>query len=250
MKTIHSIAELKTLRKAWPGPVGFVPTMGALHAGHLTLVERAKANCQTVVTSIFVNPTQFNNPQDLEKYPRDLARDLRLLEAAGVNAVFIPQESEIYADGFRFRVEEDRDSQVLCGPKRPGHFAGVLTVVLKLFQLVRPDSAYFGEKDFQQLQLIRDMVNAFFLDIEIVPVPTVREFDGLAMSSRNLRLSAEERMIAPILFQALTQSKSLQEAKTRIESAGLRVDYLEEHWERRFAAAYLGEVRLIDNVQL
>jgi pantoate--beta-alanine ligase len=250
MKRLDSIAELRDYRQAWTKPVGFVPTMGALHAGHRTLIERAKAECETVVVSIFVNPTQFNEPKDLNRYPRPLGQDLAMLEEAGVDAVFLPTSSEMYADQFRFEVREKRLSLVLCGPKRPGHFEGVLTVVAKLFNLIQPDKAYFGEKDYQQLRLIQDMVSALFMNVEVVPVATVREADGLAMSSRNLLLSAEERERAPLVYRTLKSAKTAAEATDILTNAGFRVDYIEEHWGRRFAAAYLGSVRLIDNVEL
>ncbi|NJL24024.1 MAG: pantoate--beta-alanine ligase [Calothrix sp. SM1_5_4] len=251
MRILESVRSVREWRSAKnPRETGFVPTMGALHAGHLNLVERARRDNDAVLISIFVNPTQFNDAEDLRRYPRPLEKDLDLLRAAGADAVFLPQPSEIYADGFRFEVHEKELSRILCGAKRPGHFEGVLTVVLKLLQITRPERAYFGEKDFQQLRLIQDMVNAFFLDVTVVPCPTVREEDGLAMSSRNLLLSPGERKIAPLLYEVLRTSSSAAKAKARLEEAGFRVDYVEDKWGRRFAAAFLGDVRLIDNVEL
>lgn len=247
MKTVASVRELRALRLSG---IGFVPTMGALHEGHLELVRMAKQTCSSVVVSIFVNPTQFNDPQDLQRYPRPLDKDLHLLSAEGVDAVFLPTADEMYADGYRFSLSENQDSKVLCGPKRPGHFEGVLTVVLKLINAVQPTHAFFGEKDFQQLKLISEMAAAFFIPTVIVPCPTVREPDGLAMSSRNLLLNERERELAPLLYRILKTSITCQEARTDLEKSGFVVDYVEEHWGRRFAAAFLGKVRLIDNVAL
>jgi len=250
MKRLESITDVRAWRAGLHSRIGFVPTMGALHAGHLSLVERAKSECQTVVVSIFVNPTQFNDPADLNKYPRPLEEDLRLLKEARVDAIFLPRAAEIYSDEFRFEIREKRDSQMLCGPKRPGHFAGVLTVVAKLFHLIKPNKAYFGEKDYQQLRLIQDMCKALFLDVEVVPVATAREPDGLAMSSRNILLNPDERERAPLLYRALKTAASVTEARSMLSQAGFHVDYVEEHWGRRFGAAFLGQVRLIDNVEL
>lgn len=242
--------EMRDWRRKSPGPVGFVPTMGALHRGHEELLKRARADGGAVVLSIFVNPTQFNDPKDFEKYPITWDRDLAMAERNGVDAVFAPVRADLYPDDYKYRVVENDFSRELDGAHRPGHFDGVLSVVMKLFQVVRPDRAYFGEKDFQQLQLIKGMVDAFFMDLEIVPVPTVREDDGLAMSSRNVRLSEEERGRAPGIYRALTQSKSATEARARLENEGFKVDYVEDRGGRRFVAAFLGETRLIDNVAL
>lgn len=249
MRIIESLPQWNTLRESLQGRLGFVPTMGALHAGHASLVKASlAANAHTVV-SIFVNPTQFNDPKDYSAYPKTWEQDLTLLKDLSPEVIVLaPRYEELYPEGYRYRVNELEESRILCGAHRPGHFDGVLSVVLKLFQLVRPESAYFGEKDYQQLRLIDGMVQAFFLPIRIVPCPIVRESDGLAMSSRNVRLTAQERALAPSLHRALTESASCEEARTRIESAGMRVDYVEEHWGRRLAAAHLGAVRLIDNV--
>lgn len=230
--------------------VGFVPTMGALHAGHFSLIERSKNECDRTVVSIFVNPTQFNNPQDLEKYPRPIEQDLALLKSAGVGAVFLPRAEEMYADAYRFELREKELSRVLCGPTRPGHFEGVLTVVMKLFGIVSPSKAYFGEKDYQQLRLIKDMAAAFFLDTEVIACPTLREADGLAMSSRNLLLSAEHREKAALIYKLLAGPGTAGEVSAALTAAGFKVDYVEDHWGRRFVAAFLGNVRLIDNVEL
>ena len=184
--------------------LGLVPTMGALHEGHLSLVRRCRAeNARTVVT-IFVNPTQFNDPADLENYPRDLETDMAALRREGVDFVFQPRETELYRDKYRYRVSETESSSELEGAHRPGHFEGVLTVVLKLLNIVGADRAYFGEKDWQQLTIVQGMVDAFFLPTTIVPCPTVREADGLAISSRNRLLAPDDRVRAPRFFRALS----------------------------------------------
>lgn len=183
--------------------IGLVPTMGALHAGHARLIEHAAAECGYVAVSIFVNPTQFNQPEDYQRYPRDFARDLKFCDALGVDCIFAPPVEEMYPRPLRTRVEVAVVSEGLCGAFRPGHFHGVATVVAKLLNIVQPDAAYFGEKDAQQLAVIRCMVADLNLPVVIQPVPTVREPDGLALSSRNQLLSAEERPVAIILYQAL-----------------------------------------------
>jgi pantoate--beta-alanine ligase len=258
MKTFHTVTEFIAWRKT-VGPdwaVGFVPTMGALHAGHASLLARAREENDFVVLSIFVNPTQFNQASDLEKYPRTIESDLETARLAGADAVFIPSDpAELYPEGYRYRVVETELSKELCGAHRPGHFDGVLTVVLKLFGIVRANRAYFGEKDFQQLDLIRGMASAFFLGTEVVACPTVREEDGLAMSSRNLRLSSAERAVAPKLHAAMAEIADLSAARQAIEADGFRVDYLEDRTttkgeRRRFVAATLGDIRLIDNIPL
>lgn len=245
---IRNIAEMKNWRKNQTGSIGFVPTMGALHNGHGTLMDLAAKENTASVLSIFVNKTQFNNQNDFDHYPSTWEADQKLAEEKNISAIFAPTYEDLYPDQYRYRLSENELSHNLCGAHRPGHFDGVLSVVMKLFQIVQPTRAYFGEKDFQQLQLIKGMVQAYFLDLEIVPVPTVREHDGLAMSSRNLRLTQEQRKRAPELFQILQHSPSASEASRDLEMAGFRVDYVTDLNGRRFAAAYLGEVRLIDNV--
>ncbi|PIU19116.1 MAG: pantoate--beta-alanine ligase [Elusimicrobia bacterium CG08_land_8_20_14_0_20_59_10] len=230
--------------------IGFVPTMGALHAGHLSLLKRARRGNELTVASIFVNPAQFNDPRDLRRYPRTLAGDIKELERENTDFLLLPEARELYPDGYRFRLIETAESKALCGAHRPGHFAGVLTVVLKLLNLVRADRAYFGEKDYQQLRLIRGMAETFFIGTKIVPCPTLREPDGLAMSSRNLLLGPEERELAPALYRALRSRARPAEIKKRLTALGFAPEYVEERWGRRFAAARLGKVRLIDNVKL
>lgn len=185
-------------RQRQNGSLGFVPTMGALHPGHSFLIEKSiRENTHTVV-SIFVNPTQFNQPEDLAKYPRTWEDDLKLCSEVGATAVFAPAASEMYPDNYKYRLSESEVSKVLCGEFRPGHFEGMLTIVLKLLLLVNPTRAYFGEKDYQQLQLVKGMVDSFFVPTQIVGVPTVRLTNGLALSSRNERLTAEQKAIAQI----------------------------------------------------
>lgn len=248
MKILRSVNECRNFLKS--SQVGFVPTMGALHAGHLSLVERARKENDLVVVSIFVNPTQFDNQEDLAKYPNTLAEDQEKLRSAGVDALFLPVFDELYADHYRYKILENELSHSLCGASRPGHFEGVLTVVMKLFQIVRPAQVYFGEKDWQQAELIRGMVDAFFVPVKMHVCPTLREADGLAMSSRNLRLGLNERNLAPNFYRVLSSAQSMTEARKELEGLGFRVDYLEELPGRRLGAVFLGEVRLIDNVRI
>ncbi len=228
--------------------VGFVPTMGALHAGHRALLERARADNERVVLSIFVNPAQFNDPDDLRKYPRTLDADLKLV-AGLVHDVIVPEPEELYPDGYRYRVTEEKFSRELEGAHRPGHFDGVLTVVLKLLNLVRPHRAYFGEKDWQQLQLVRGMVEALFLRCEIVACPTVRETDGLALSSRNLRLSHGGRTRAAQFPMLLRVAPNPGSAAVMLAGAGFEVDYVEDRNGVRLGAVRIEGVRLIDNAR-
>ncbi len=254
MKIVEGVTELVAERRArGAGPTGFVPTMGALHDAHLALVRRAKAENARAWASIFVNPAQFNDPGDLARYPRTVEKDLELLRAAGCDLAFLPRPDEIYGDGYRYRVTENELSLELEGASRPGHFDGVLTVVLKLLMLARPERAYFGEKDFQQLELVEGLVRAFFVDTEIVRCPTVREADGLAMSSRNRLLSPAERARAPALHRVLAQSVAERwpaaDARAALGREGFEVDYVADRDGRRLAAVRLGPVRLIDNVE-
>ena len=256
--------------------VGFVPTMGALHEGHLSLINRAKNDNDIVVSSVFVNPIQFNNPTDLEKYPRTPELDIEKLKNAGCDAVFMPSVEEMYPE----KVEDHYDfgdlERVMEGACRPGHFNGVAIVVRKLFEIVNPDKAYFGEKDFQQLAIIKKMVGNLNMGLEIVPCPIIRENDGLAMSSRNVRLNETERAIAPKIFatlnDAVSKQNSMSPAEMReyalakyAEIKEFDVEYVEitdeinlqsiNNWNecehaRIFVALQLGPVRLIDNVRI
>ncbi len=233
---------------AWPP--GFVPTMGGLHAGHRALVARSVAENPVTVVSLFLNPTQFDQASDLATYPADLEQDLANLRAWGVDHVLLPRREAIYADDYRYRVSERDLATRLEGAHRPGHFDGVLTVVMRLLNLVRARRAYFGEKDWQQLELVRGMVEAFFMDTEIVACSTVREASGLALSSRNARLDARERELAPALHRSLVESPDAATAAAALSGLGFDVDYVEDLGGRRLAAARLGATRLIDNVPL
>lgn len=209
MQVLESIPAFRRARLALPGSLGLVPTMGYLHAGHIALVKAARAACDQVAVSIFVNPTQFGPSEDFAAYPRDLARDLALLKEAGVDLVFTPSAETMYPPGFQTYVEVTDMTRPLEGARRPGHFRGVATVVTKLFNVIQPDRAYFGQKDAQQVAVIRRMTADLALPVEIVVVPTVREADGLAMSSRNVYLSPEQRAGAGILFRALSAARVL-----------------------------------------
>jgi pantoate--beta-alanine ligase len=203
MKTVSTIAEVRAWHREAPGGVGLVPTMGYLHEGHLSLVRRARAENERVAASLFVNPTQFSPREDLSRYPRGLARDQQLLEAGGCDLLFTPEPEEMYPRGFETTIDVGSVAQPLEGERRPGHFRGVATVVQKLFGIFEPTRAYFGEKDAQQLAVIERMAKDLDLPVEIVRCPTVREADGLAMSSRNSYLNAEERRAAVVLYRAL-----------------------------------------------
>ncbi len=209
MYLAKTIAEVRSQHKAMPGTWGLVPTMGALHDGHLTLVRRARAENDHVAVSVFVNPTQFAAGGDFDKYPRTLETDLRLLETLGVDMVFAPNAAEMYPPYFQTQVTVEKVTQPLEGAMRPGHFQGVATVVTKLFTICQPDRAYFGQKDAQQVAVIRQLVRDLNLTVEIVAVETVREADGLAMSSRNAYLSPQERMEASVLYRALCAARQL-----------------------------------------
>ena len=250
-RIVHTVAEWRALcaeYRAAGRTVGFVPTMGALHAGHAALFHAARRECAVVLASVFVNPTQFDESHDFQKYPRTLDADLALMREAGVDVVFVPSVAEMYPNGTRYAVTESELSRVLCGAHRPGHFSGMLTVVLKLLQIADAERAYFGEKDFQQLELVRGLGEAFFLPVEIIGCPTVREPDGLALSSRNARLSATERALAPQFHHALATAPSATDARAQLAGAGFVVDYIEDRAERRLGAVRLGPTRLIDNV--
>lgn len=230
--------------------LGFVPTMGALHEGHLSLVRRSRAENDRTLVCIFVNPTQFEDPGDLAGYPRTTQDDLEMLRAEATECVLLPRDVQLYPDGYRYRVTETERSRVLEGGSRPGHFDGVLTVVMKLLHIASAERAYFGEKDWQQLMLVRGMAEAFFIPTAIVGCPTVREADGLALSSRNRRLPPADREKAPQFYRTLLSAPTAGAAGRDLRAAGFTVDYVEDRAGRRFGAVRLGDVRLIDNVPL
>ena len=215
MMIVSSIDELRSARLILDEPVGFVPTMGFLHEGHLSLVRRAAEECASVVVSIFVNPAQFGPTEDLSAYPRDIEKDLRLLEPLGVNLVWIPTPKIMYPDGYQTWVEVEALTEFLEGAQRPGHFRGVTTVVAKLFNGVRPAKAYFGQKDAQQVAVIRQMVRDLNFPLDVVVCPIVREPDGLAMSSRNIYLDSEQHKAALVLYRALNAAKNAYEMGER-----------------------------------
>lgn len=276
MQVVQSISDLRALRSKLEGTVGFVPTMGYLHAGHLALVERAGAENAAVIVSIYVNPTQFGPREDFAAYPRDLDRDLRLLREAGADIVFAPSDDEIYPSEFSTWVDVEKVTERLEGAYRAGHFRGVATVVAKLFNIVRPSRAYFGQKDAQQVIVIKRMAADLNMGVEIAIVPTLRESDGLAMSSRNIYLSPEERQAATVLFRALTLARQLrqggeEDAEKIRRQMGLlirkeplaRIDYVSIADARTLEeldvisgqalaslAVKIGRTRLIDNVIL
>ncbi len=280
MQIIRSVGELAdyvAMQRRHHHAIGFVPTMGALHAGHISLVERAVRDNEVTIVSVFVNPTQFNNPSDLATYPRKEEEDFRMLAGAGVSAVFAPAVEEMYPSGTSRDHEYKLGSaaEVMEGKYRPGHFQGVAQVVHRLFDLVRPDRAYFGEKDFQQIAVIRNMVESEHVDVEIIACPIRRAADGLALSSRNALLSEEQRRRAPGIYAALCESVDYSQSHTVQETHDMvverinnipemRVEYYEivdgrtlmpisEWGESDFAVGcitvYNGDVRLIDNIR-
>ena len=273
MQVIKSIEKMKQARRELVGTVGFVPTMGFLHEGHLTLVRRAKRKNDVAVISIFVNPTQFGPGEDFAQYPRDTKRDLALLEKEGVDIVFMPKPNDMYPDGYNTWVETFGITDKLEGQKRPGHFKGVTTIVSKLFNIVLPHKAYFGQKDGQQLRVIQKMVKDLNMHVRIIPVPTVREVDGLAMSSRNIYLNDEERQAALTLNKALSLAEEQymrgehDASRIKVKMTGLinkeplaQIDYISiansdtleeltyiDHPALVSMAVKIGKTRLIDN---
>jgi pantoate--beta-alanine ligase len=276
MQVVKTITEIRALRQNLKGSVGFVPTMGFLHEGHLALVRRAKAENSVVAVSIYVNPTQFGPREDFGAYPRDLDRDLGLLRKEGTDIVFVPLDDEMYPPGFSSWVDVEKVTEPLEGATRSGHFRGVATVVAKLFNIVQPTRAYFGQKDAQQAVVIKRMVTDLDMSLEVVIVPTVRERDGLAMSSRNVYLSPKERQAATVLFKALMLARQLRKAGEKdaekirrqmtecIRKEPLaRIDYVSIADTERLEeldllerpalaslAVKIGKTRLIDNILL
>jgi pantoate--beta-alanine ligase len=276
MQVVKTISEIKTLRQKLSGTVGFVPTMGYLHEGHLALVRQARIENSAVIVSIYVNPTQFGPSEDFGAYPRDLNRDLELLRKEGTDIVFVPSDQEMYPREFGSWVDVEKVTESLEGASRPGHFRGVVTIVAKLFNIVQPTRAYFGQKDVQQVVVIKRMVADLNINMEVVVIPTVRESDGLAMSSRNTYLSSKERQAATILFKALTLAQRLwrrgekDAEKIRRQMVALiekeplaRIDYVSIADSRTLEelslldrpavaslAVRIGKTRLIDNLPL
>ena len=237
-------------QKTTGASIGLVPTMGALHKGHVSLVERSLKENDITAVSIFLNPTQFNNVDDLENYPATFDEDCRILERLGVDYLFTPTYAAIYADGFTYQVIETEITGRFCGAARPGHFTGVLTIVLKLLILTDATHAYFGEKDWQQYRLIDGMVRSFFLETQIVPCELIREESGLALSSRNALLTSAQTETAPYFNQIISSGIPVDQMERLLVEHGFRVDYIERWEDRLLAAVFLGEVRLIDNVRI
>lgn len=251
MNIVTQLKDWQQLRKKMNGStIGFVPTMGNLHLGHLSLFERAKKENEFAVASIFVNPTQFHLTNDFENYPQTKDEDIALLQSIEVDYVLLPTVQELYQDDYQTRIAETKLSLELEGEYRPGHFTGMLTVVLKLLNLTQPTCAYFGEKDYQQLLLIKKMVQAFFLPTEIKACKTIRAADGVALSSRNARLTPRERQKLALFPQLLKSHLPKEKIMHELELQGFKVEYIEERWQRRLGAVWLGNVRLIDNVAI
>ena len=250
MQIFHNLAEWRQVRKNLPQSLslGFVPTMGNLHPGHVSLFTVSQQENNYTAVSIFVNPTQFNHQPDFNSYPRTLVADLALLQQTQIDYCLLPDQDAIYHDDYHYHIEETNKSLHLEGKQRPGHFTGVLTIVMKLLNLVKPHRSYFGEKDYQQYQLIRDMVSAFFMDIEIKVCPTMRESSGLAYSSRNQRLNPEQRLLAEQFAQIICQRKACEQIIVELEKLGIMVEYVTDHEYRRYAAVSIDGIRLIDNL--
>jgi len=250
IKTVKDWVPEYRIIKSGCNTIGFVPTMGALHVGHGSLIRKSREENKISVVSIYVNPTQFNDPEDFRNYPVTLESDLKILEELGVDYLFLPAFREMYPDEYKFFVDETALSRLLCGASRPGHFRGVLTVVMKLLNIIKADRAYFGEKDYQQYLLIKGMAEAFFLGTEIVPMPVIREESGLALSSRNRLLDEKSKQKAPEFHRLLSAAIPKEEVFRLLEKEGFAVDYVEEIGNRRFGAVFLGGIRLIDNVRI
>ena len=252
MRVATRIGEARAALRSEPGVMGLVPTMGGLHAGHRALFAAARPVCDVLVASLFVNPAQFSERSDLDAYPRDLAADTAIAEAAGVDLLFAPSIEEMYPPGFATWVEPDGAAAGLESAHRPGHFRGVATVCLKLFNIIRPQIAWFGRKDAQQIAVLKQLVRDLDLELEIRVVETVRDADGLALSSRNARLSAEERSVAAAIPRALATRNEAQ-ARTVLAEAGIEPEYLavaDLDGPTLAVAARVGHTRLIDNIRL
>lgn len=251
MRIFKQLSEWVSFRSNFTGSsLGLVATMGNLHPGHVSLIKASQANNAQTIVSIFVNPVQFNQLTDYQRYPRTLDADLQLLEENHVDFVLLPDEKEIYPESLHYRVQEDKLAHLMEGSHRPGHFNGVLTIVMKLFLLIKPHKAYFGEKDYQQYLLIKRMVQDFFMGVEVISCPTIREASGLAYSSRNNLLSPQEREQAAHFARLFQKAKNHSEVEQGLAQLGIRLDYLCDYENRRYIAVRIGSVRLIDNIPL
>jgi pantoate--beta-alanine ligase len=250
MNIVTEINEWIEIRKTLSEKtIGLVHTMGNLHAGHLSLLERSKRENEVTAAAIFINPAQFNQAEDFARYPRTLVQDKALLLQHGIDYLLLFEANALYSDHYQIQILETEISKELEGEFRPGHFTGMLTIVLKFLNLVRPSRSYYGEKDFQQLLLIQKMAKALFLSTEIIACPIIRDEDEVALSSRNSRLSKEERAHARHIPRLLKSPLSLDEIRREFETLHFKVDYIVEKWQRRLAAVWLNEVRLIDNIE-
>ncbi len=251
MKIVNTVQQLRSKLSQLNGSIGFVPTMGNLHAGHLSLIEKAKRENDFVVLSIFVNPTQFNNPEDYKRYLRTLEQDVKLAEPAGTNIIFSPDENEMYPDNYLFQINcLDNMINIMEGKYRPGHFEGVLTIVLKLLIITQADKAYFSEKDYQQLYLIQELTKAYLLKTKIIPCSIIRLKSGLPLSSRNNNLSKNGLKKAEEFAQIVRSSNDISQIIKQLEQEQIKVEYIEDHYQRRFVAVFVEGVRLIDNFPL
>ncbi|AAO89975.1 pantoate--beta-alanine ligase [Coxiella burnetii] len=247
-KVIEALSDWQSIRKTINDlSVGFVPTMGNLHAGHLSLLERSKCENTITVLSLFINPTQFNDKNDFKNYPRTLAQDIAMAEENGIDYVLAPTDDALYPDQYAYKITNSTINNQEA-EFRPRHFDGVLTVVMKLLLLVKPTRAYFGEKDYQQLQLVKGLAEAFFLDTEIIGCKIVRNEFGLPLSSRNRRLTEDQYQLAQRFSEIFHSDLSCDEIKNALIQEGIIVDYIEDYNERRFAAVHVGDIRLIDNI--
>ncbi len=251
MNIVTNIKEWQVVRRKLANKtIGFVPTMGHLHLGHLSLCQRSMRENDITVVSIFVNPFQFNRISDFELYPSTLDQDKALLSSNHIDYLLLPDVQSLYHDNYQIQVTETELSKELEGQFRPGHFNGVLTVVLKLLNLVQPQRAYFGEKDYQQLLLVKKLVESLFLPVEIISCETIRAEDGLALSSRNSRLNSLQRQQAADFPKLLQNSGTSEEAAKQLDASGFKVDYVVDKWQRRLGAVWLDDIRLIDNIPL
>ena len=251
MRIISDIKKWNIARKKLRDKtIGFVPTMGNLHAGHLSLCQQSKKDNNITIVSIFINPTQFNYAKDFELYPRTFEHDKKLLLSNNIDYLLLPDAQSLYPDNYNIKIIETELSQILEGKYRPGHFQGMLTVVLKLLNIVQASRAYFGEKDYQQLLLVKKMSNALFLPTKIIACPTVREKNGLALSSRNTRLNHIQYQKAAYFCRILKNINNINIIIAKLKLLNIKIDYITEQWGRRLGAIWIDDIRLIDNVSI
>lgn len=254
MKIFNDLTKWQHFRPQITGSLGFIPTLGNLHAGHISLIQQSLAHNDATLVSIFINPTQFNSPADFDLYPRTLEADIELLKQLGVDYCLTPDKQAMYPDQYQYQVMENNFSLILEGKHRPGHFTGVLTVVMKLFNLAQPTNAYFGDKDYQQLHLIKQMVAAFFMPIKIIACPTIREKSQLPLSSRNNRLSQNEKILAEQVARIFHTEPDINKIKNQLSQLDIQLDYLLDHEkngeQHRLIAYSINHIRLIDHKKI